>query len=76
VIVAVGINDAVGVTIGTDMGDAHEERINVRRKRAMMEGVALFRMGCILTKKLPPSMPQWECLITFKKILANFTSLR
>jgi len=49
--VAVGINDAVGVTVGSGVGDEHAERKNARRKRTMMEEVNLFRMGCILTKK-------------------------
>jgi hypothetical protein len=48
VLVAVGINDAVGITVGAGAKDLQDERINVKRKKARMDGVNLFRMGCIL----------------------------
>ena len=51
VTVAVGINVAVGVTVGVGARDEHAERMNVSKRRAWMD---LFRMGCILAKKLPP----------------------
>ncbi len=54
VLVATGVKDAVGVAVDSGAKVEHAERINVRRKRAMTEGVALFRMGCILTKKQRP----------------------
>ena len=50
VTVAVGINEAVGVTVGWGAMDEHAERINISKRRAW---VVLFRMGCILAKKLP-----------------------
>jgi hypothetical protein len=48
VLVALGINDAIGVTVGVGAKDVQDERINVNRKRTRMDGVNLFRMGCIL----------------------------
>ena len=50
VTVAVGTNEAVGVTVGAGARDEHAERMNVSKRRAWM---GLFRMGCILAKKLP-----------------------
>jgi hypothetical protein len=46
--VAVDVNDAVGVAAGAGSKDAQEEKIDVNRKMARMDGVNLFRMGCIL----------------------------
>jgi len=48
VAVAVGILVAVGVTVGSGEKDEQDERINVKRKIARMDGVNLFRMDCIL----------------------------
>jgi hypothetical protein len=53
VTVAVGINDAVGVTVGWGARDEHPERINVSTRRTWMGRAVLFCMGCILAKKLP-----------------------
>ena len=51
VTVAVGINEAVGVTVGVGARDEHADRMNVSKRRTWM---GLFRMDCILAKKLPP----------------------
>jgi hypothetical protein len=48
VLVAAGVKDAVGVTVGSEAKDLQDEKINVNRKRARIDGVNLFRMGCIL----------------------------
>jgi hypothetical protein len=48
VLVALGINDAIGVTVGVEEKDVQDEKINMNRKRTRMDGVNLFRMGCIL----------------------------
>jgi hypothetical protein len=48
VTVAVGINDTIGVNVGAGKKDEHAERINTKRKMVILEGVTLFRMGCIL----------------------------
>jgi hypothetical protein len=46
--VAVGTNDAVGITVGLGVNDVQDERIKVKRKTARMDEMNLFRMGCIL----------------------------
>jgi hypothetical protein len=51
VAVAVGVVVAVGVAVGSGTKDEQDERINVKRKITRMDGVSLFGMGCILTKK-------------------------
>jgi hypothetical protein len=48
VVVAAGVNDAAGMDVGVEAKDVQEEKINVNRKKAGMDGVNLFRMGCIL----------------------------
>jgi hypothetical protein len=48
VLVATGVKDAVGVVVGDEAKDVQDEKINVNRKMARMDGVNLFRMGCIL----------------------------
>jgi hypothetical protein len=48
VLVATGAKDVVAVAVGVLSKDAQDERINGNRKKARMDGVNLFRMGCIL----------------------------
>lgn len=48
VLVAAGVKDAVDVAVGAEAKDVQDEKINVNRKRARMDGVNLFRMDCIL----------------------------
>jgi hypothetical protein len=59
VLVATGAKDVVGVAVGVLSKDVQDERINGNRKKARMDGVNLFRMGCILplVSKLIKSPP-------------------
>jgi hypothetical protein len=44
--------DAVGVAVGAGTRDVQEDRVNINRKSIEMNGVILFRMGCILTEMI------------------------
>jgi len=48
VTVAEGKADAVGVPVGAGASDEQDERINITRRGVKMNGLVLFRMGCIL----------------------------
>ena len=49
VMVAVGVNDALGVAVGAGAGDVQEIKKERRKKgRNLREKVVMFCMGCIL----------------------------
>jgi hypothetical protein len=48
VLVAEGTADTVGVLVGAGARDVQDARVNIARNRIRMNGLILFRMGCIL----------------------------
>jgi hypothetical protein len=48
VLIAAGVDDTVGVTVGAGEKDEHAERMNVNRNSTRTDRVNLFCMDCIL----------------------------